>query len=256
MPLRDHAGAADEIEENTSFVQALARKASVGDEAALERLLGMGTKALYDVFAALPALEARRYLGSRLAALGPVAGREVRACHMASATNGKGARHHDEFTAGFFLALGEDGTAGLTVLGSGRNAAIAAAMADPRLAEPIRDWAQRLLQEQGMNALVPMVDALAAYPDDDGVRRAAEIALALGDGAIETLERRYLSARLLGRLLGTGGTRRRVVADILARTGLPAAVDALGRAAAREKDAALRVHYATAKARAEQGAES
>jgi len=46
--------------------------------------------------------------------------------------------------------------------------------------------------------------------------------------------------------------RRRACADILARTGLKSAADALGRAAAKEKDPDLRAHYAACKERADQ----
>jgi len=256
MPLRDCQDAADEIEESAGFIQSLARKAAIGDEAALERLVAMGTNTLYDVFAALPALEARRYLGARMAALGPEAGREVRACHSARAGNAKVVRPHDEFAVGFFLALGEDGAAGLTVLGPTRDAAIAGAMVDPRLDTALRDRAQDMLSEKGVEVLVPIVETIAAEGDGDGIRRAAEIAVAHGDAAVDALERRYLQAKLLGRLLGARTGRRRVAADVLARTGLPSAVDALGRAAAREKDPVLRTHYAAAKTRAEQGADA
>ncbi len=57
---------------------------------------------------------------------------------------------------------------------------------------------------------------------------------------------------LLGRLFrGAHGQRRRAAADILARTGLEAAKQALGRAAAKEKDPRLREHYTNAKQRAD-----
>jgi len=255
MPLSDRKEVADEIEESAGFVQSLARKAALGEEAAIQRLLEIGTNTLYDIYAGLPALEARRYLGARMAALGPDAGREVRACHSARSTGGKVVRPYDEFTVGFFLALGEDGAAGLTVLGRVRDAAVASAMADPRLEAEVRDRAQQLLSEKGVDVLVPIVEAIAASGDEDASRRAAEIALAHKDAAVAALERRYLQAKLLGRLLGAHTGRRRVAADILARTGLTSAADALGRAAAKEKDDALRSCYAAAKLRAQQGSQ-
>jgi len=253
MPLRDRQEAADEIEESAGFIQSLARKASLGDDASLARLLEMGTNTLYDIYAGLPALTARRYLGACMAKLGPDAGREVRACHSARSTNGKVVRPHDEFTVGFFLALGDDGAAGLTALGPAHDAAIAGAMVDARLDSDLRDRAQRILSELGVPVLIPIVEAIAAEGDDDAIRRAAEIAAAHADAAVDAMERRYLQAKLIGRLLGARTGRRRVAADILARTGLRSAAEALGRAAAREKDAALRNHYAAAKTRAEQG---
>ena len=81
-------------------------------------------------------------------------------------------------------------------------------------------------------------------------RRAATL-ICDSEGVAE-LERRYLQAKLLGKLFGARQGRRRAAADILAATRLPEAAAALGRAAAREKDDALRSHYAAAKSRAEQ----
>jgi len=253
MPLQSGKEAADEIEESTAFVQSLARRASLGEDAAITRLLGMGTNTLYDVFAGLPALEARRFLGARMSALGLEAGREVRACHSARAGTGKGVRPHDEFTVGFFLALGTDGEVGLTALGPVRDQAIAGAMADARLDSAVRDHAQALLSDRDVEVLSAVVDAIAAEGDEDALRRAAEIAADYGASAVDALDRRYLRSKLLGRLLGARAARRRVAADILARSGLPQAAEVLGRAAASEKDPALRTHYAAAKSRAEQG---
>jgi hypothetical protein len=84
------------------------------------------------------------------------------------------------------------------------------------------------------------------------VERTAALVRDVGAEAVELLDRRYLEGSLLRRLLGgQSGARRRAVADVLARCGVPAAAGALGRAAAREKDAALRAHYVKAKERAE-----
>jgi len=250
MPLANHAEAASEIEESAAYVQSLARKAAIGDEAALTRLLAMGTSALYDVFAGLPNMEARRYLGACMARLGPDAAREVLACHEARAAAGRGVRPHDEFAVGFFLALGDDGDQGLARLGGAREAALAGALADPRLAPELRDRALEHLRGSGSGIVPALVDAIATEGDADGARRAAELVRPHGVGAIE---KRYLQAKLLGRFLGAHVSRRRAAADILARTGLPEAADVLRRAAAREKDDALRSHYAAAQLRAEKG---
>jgi hypothetical protein len=97
---------------------------------------------------------------------------------------------------------------------------------------------------------VPLVEAVAA--SGDGADRAAALVRELGAEAVETLERRFLTGSLLSRILGgQRGSRRRAVADILAGTRLPAAAEILGRAAAREKDPAIRAHYLAAKQRAE-----
>ncbi|MHC4953711.1 MAG: tetratricopeptide repeat protein [Planctomycetota bacterium] len=253
MPLRDSGEAADEIEESAAFVQSLARKAALGDSAALERLLAMGANALYDVFAGLPAMEARRYLGACMAQLGAPAAREVRACHAARAGNGRAARAHDEFAVGFFLGMGEAGEEHFAALGPTRDAALAGALADARLDVALRDRAQKLLAAKGADALVALVEAVAAEGDDGATRRAAELVAAVGPDGVALLDRRYLQAKLLGRILGAHADRRRAAAAILGRTGMPEAAEALGRAAAREKDAVLRGHYATAKAQAESG---
>ena len=249
MPLANHAEAASEMEESAAYVQSLARKAAIGDEAALTRLLAMGTSALYDVFAGLPNMEARRYLGACMARLGADAAREVGACHDARAAAGRGVRPHDEFAVGFYLALGDE--QGLARLGGAREAALAGALADPRLAPALRDRAQENLRGSDSGIVPALVDAVATEGDADGARRAAELVRPHGVGVIE---KRYLQAKLLGRVWGAHASRRRAAADILARTGLPEAAEVLRRAAAREKDDALRSHYAAAQARAERGA--
>ena len=237
MPLQDHAGAAEELEESAAYVQALAQKASLGDEPALEKLLAIGPNALYDVFAGLAAIEARRYLGSRMGALGAEAAREIQACQSANP-----GRLQDEFAAGFYLAISD--SADLS------DAALAGALADPRLADDLRDRAQAMLARRRHTPLPELVDAVASSGDGDAARRAATL-ICDSEGVAE-LERRYLQAKLLGKLFGARQGRRRAAADILAATRLPEAAAALGRAAAREKDDALRSHYAAAKSRAEQ----
>ncbi len=242
-PLPDIRGAVDEVEETAAFVHALAFRASTGDEGALQRLLAKGPGALYEVFAALPGIEARRYLGARLAALGPVAAREVGECHRA--------RPHPDFAAAFYLALSDgDAESFLPSLGSAQEEAVAGAMADPRLPDAVRDRAQEHLRRRGLGALVPVVEAVAASADAGGIHRGASLVQSVGAAGVAELERRFLEARLLGRLFGARGSRRKAVADMLARSGLPAAAEALGRAAAREKDAELRAHYAAARDRA------
>jgi len=235
MPLADHAGAAEEIEESAAFVQSLAKRASLGDDEALARLLAIGPNAIYDVFAGLPAIEARRYLGARMAALGAEAAREVEACLAA-----RPGKPQEEFAAGFVLAVGAE-----TPLS---DAALAGALADPRLDPELRDRAQERLAKRPA-PLAALVDAVALHGDPEGARRAAEL-VKDGDGVAE-VERRYLRAKLLGKLFGARQGRRRAAADILAATRLPEAAEALGAAAAREKDDALRAHYAAAKSRAE-----
>jgi lipopolysaccharide biosynthesis regulator YciM len=236
MPLKDHAGAADELEESAAYVQALAQKASLGDEEALDKLLAVGPNALYEVFAGLQAIEARRYLGSRMAALGAEAAREVQACLTANP-----GRLQEEFAAGFYLALSDQADLSDT--------ALAGILADPRLDETLRDRAQALLARRRNTPIPALVDAVAASADPDAARRAAEL---ISRDHVGELERRYLQAKLLGKLFGARQGRRRAAADILAATRLPEAVAALQRAAAREKDEALRSHYTAAKARAEQ----
>ena len=256
MPLKNHQAAAEEIEESAAFIQSLARKAAIGDAEAQKRLLGLGTSALYDVFAGLEVMEGRRYLGACLASLGAEASREVGACHEARAGNGRGVRPHDEFAVGFYLALGEAGNEGIARLGGAREAALAGALADPRLDGDLRDRAQDLLRSSGTGVFVALVEAVATEGDEDGARRAAELVRAQGAEGVGILERRYLQAKLIGRLMGAQAPRRRAAADILARTGMPEAAEALGRAAAREKDDNLRGHYAAARARADKGAKS
>jgi tetratricopeptide (TPR) repeat protein len=251
MPIANFHEAVDEVEESAAFVQALARKAAAGDEAAVKRLLARGPAALYDVFAALPAIAERRYLGARLAQLGPQAALEVRQCHAArGGASGGGARPHDEFTAGFYLALpAADGEVFLRTLGEAHDSAVAGVLADPRVPEAARAAAAERLRGRG-GALVPLVEAVAA--SGDGAARAAAIVRDLGPEAVDAIERRFLTGSLLTRILGgQRGSRRRAVADILAATGLDAAAQVLARAAAREKDPALRAHYLAAKERAE-----
>ncbi len=245
-PLPDIRGAVDEVEETAAFVHALAFRASTGDEAAMTRLLEKGPGALYEVFAALPGIEARRYLGARLAALGAVAAREVGECNRA--------RPQPDFAAAFYLALGErDAESFLPSLGNAQDPAVAGALADPRLDDGVRDRALEVLRRRGPGVLGPVVEAVAASRDAGGLARGASLVRSFGDAAVSELERRFLEARLLGRLFGARGTRRRAVADMLARSGLPAAAEALGRAAAREKDGELRAHYAAARDRAATG---
>jgi len=256
MPVADFQATVEEVEESAAFLQTLARRAATGDEEALRRLLGRGAASLYDVFAALPSIEGRRYLGVRFAELGAPAAREVRQCHAARGGGvNSGVRPHDEFAAAFYLALGgEDADAFLPSLGQAHDGAVAGAMCDPRLPEAVRDRALERLRGRGEAALYPAVEAAAATGDAGGIDRAAALVRALGDDAVTALERRYLQGTLLGRLLGgRRGTRRRATADILARSGVASAAEVLARAAAREKDASLRAYYLKARERAEGG---
>jgi lipopolysaccharide biosynthesis regulator YciM len=251
MPIANFHEAVDEVEESAAFVQALARRAAAGDEAALKRLLERGAAALYDVFAALPGITERRSLGARLAQLGPQAALEVRQCHAARGGGSGGtARPHDEFTAAFYLALpAGDGEVFLRTLGEAHDSAVAGVLADPRVPFAVRDAAAARLRGRG-GALVPLVEAVAA--SGDGADRAAAIVRDLGPEGVDAIERRFLTGSLLTRILGgQRGSRRRAVADILAATKLDAAAQVLARAAAREKDPALRAHYLAAKERAE-----
>ncbi len=251
MPMANFHEAVDEVEESAAFVQALARKAAGGDEAAARRLLARGAPALYDVFAALPGIAERRSLGARLAELGPQAALEVRQCHAARGGGvGATARPHDEFTAAFYLALpASDAEVFLRTLGEAHDSAVAGVLADPRVPEAVRDAAEARLRGRG-GALVPLVEAVAS--SGDGAARAAAIVRDLGPEAVDAIERRFLTGSLLTRILGgQRGSRRRAVADILAGTHLDAAAQVLARAAAREKDPALRAHYLAAKERAE-----
>jgi len=217
MPLDDFREVVDEVEETSAYVQRLARKASTGDADALQRLLDAGPSVLYEVFTALPGIEARRYLGSCMAALGSETAREVRQCHAAR---------------------------GVQAGGGGVQAHVGG---------EVRDRACAFLRERGAHTLVAVVEALAASQDPSGIDRAATLVGAWGDAAGEAIEKRYLQATLLGRLFrGRRGFRRRAAADILARSGLKRASEALARAAAHEKDADLRAHYVRAKERAEQ----
>jgi tetratricopeptide (TPR) repeat protein len=254
-PLDGFDAAVDEVEGNAAFVQAAARKAALGDEEALGKLLGQGAGVLHDVFAALPAIEARRYLGERMAALGPPAAREVRECRAARARAawGGGVGPHDEFAAAFHLALGPpEADVGLAALGPALDAALAGCAADPRLSERVRDAALERLRARGIAALAPMI-AAAAAGDPGAIARAAALVRDLGAEGVDELERRFFTPTLLGRLFFRTGARRRAAADALARCGLPQAAAALARAAAREKDPELRAHYSAAKARAERG---
>jgi tetratricopeptide (TPR) repeat protein len=251
MPIANFHEAVDEVEESAAFVQALARRAAGGDEAAMRRLLGRGAPALYDVFAALPGIAERRALGARLAELGSAAALEVRQCHAARrGGSGVAARPHDEFAAAFYLALpAGDGEVFLRTLGEAHDGAVAGVLADPRVPEAVRDAAAARLAGRG-GALVPLVEAVAA--SGDGAARAAAIVRGLGPEAVDAIERRFLAGSILTRILGgQRGSMRRAVADILAGTGLPAAAEVLARAAAREKDPAVRAHYLAAKERAE-----
>jgi hypothetical protein len=113
----------------------------------------------------------------------------------------------------------------------------------------VRDAAASRLRGRG-GAVVPLVEAVAA--SGHGAERAAALVRELGGEGVDLLERRFLTGSLLTRILGgQKGSRRRAVADILAGTRLPAAAEALARAAAREKDPAIRAHYLAAKERAE-----
>ena len=255
MPVPEFKAALDDVEENAAYVQALAHKASTGDEEAVRRLLDRGTAVFFDVFGALPAIEARRYLGVRLGTLGASAAREVRQCHAVRSRLGATARPHDEFAAAYYLALPTgDAAAFLGSLGEAHDAAVAGVMADPRVPDPARDAARDRLGLRGAAAAVPVVEAVAASGDPGAVARAAELVRKGGDAAVDLLEKRYLQATLLGRLLRQAkGGRRRAAADILARTGQRSAVEALARAAAAEKDPKLRAHYVAAKGRATQG---
>jgi lipopolysaccharide biosynthesis regulator YciM len=257
MPVADFREAVDAVEENAAFVQGLAYRASTGDEDALRRLIELGPQVLYDIFPALRSIEARGYLGHRLAAIAAAGGggraaRIVRECHAARTQDTATARAHDEFAAAFYLTLPEgDQETCLTSLGAARDAALAVSMADPRLPDEVRDAAARWLDE---NALVPVIEAVAASGDFGGVERAARLVAEWGDAAVEALEKRYFQATLLGRLFrGRKGVRRRACADVLARTGLASAAAALGKAAAKEKDPELRAHYVACRERAEQG---
>jgi len=256
MPLDDFREVVDEVEETSAYVQRLARKASTGDADALQRLLDAGPSVLYEVFTALPGIEARRYLGSCMAALGSETAREVRQCHAARGVQagGGGVQAHDEFAAGYYLSLSSaDAESFLVSLGEARDGAVSGALADPRLGGEVRDRACAFLRERGAHTLVAVVEALAASQDPSGIDRAATLVGAWGDAAGEAIEKRYLQATLLGRLFrGRRGFRRRAAADILARSGLKRASEALARAAAHEKDADLRAHYVRAKERAEQ----
>ncbi|MHC4342563.1 MAG: tetratricopeptide repeat protein [Planctomycetota bacterium] len=250
-PLPGFRAAMAEVEGSSAYLQSLAHKASSGDEEAMKRLLDQGPSVIYEVFAALPHIEARRYLGSRMAALGREAAREVRQCHAVSMV-GTGC---DEFAAAYYLSLdAADADKLVPSLGPGRDAAVAGVLADPRLSDDVRDAAMRRLKERGYRALVPLVEAVAASGDFAGSERAAALVREWGEGARDQLERRYLQATLLGKIFrGARGDRRRAAADILSRSGLPGSGDALGRAAAREKDPDLRAHYVRAKERAEKG---
>ncbi len=256
MPISGFREAVDEVEESTAFLQTLARKGSLGDEDAMKSLLGRGPSVLYEVFAVLPGLEARRYLGERLAELGAPAARDVRECHAARATGsfGGGPRPHDEFAAAFYLALPpENHETFLSSLGLGHDQALAGVMADPRLSDAVRDAARDRLASRMPQVLVAVVEAVAASGDFGGVERAARLVRDLGRAGVEEMERRFLSATLLGKLFGPKGHRRKAAADILARTDLTEAADALGRAAAKEKDDGLRGHYLAARERAHKG---
>jgi lipopolysaccharide biosynthesis regulator YciM len=252
-PLPEIREVVDEVHESPAFLQRLTRKAAAGDEAALRSLIERGTKVLFEVFAALPAIDARRYLGQELAALGEDATREVRACHAAQ--GGRGAldawreaiRPHDEFAAGFFLRLGGEAADGFFAeLGGLQDPALAGAMADPGLDDKVRDTALERLGRRGLSCAVSVVRAVAASGDAGALDRAADLFKELGADVVRQIEGRYFSKRLLGRLFRGRGTRQRAAADILARTGLAEAGAALHKAAATERDPALRGHYSAA----------
>ena len=245
MPLTGFREAIDEVEGSSAYFQRLARKASDGDGDALQKLVERGTASLYEVFAALPGIAQRRFLGMKMAeSLGAAAAIEVQQCHAARRD-----RPQDEFAAAYYLTL-KDPDAFLTSLEAARDTAVAGVMADPRLEDAIRDAAITTLKTRGEAALVPSVDAAADSGDLGAIERAAQ--LVTDNAAVALIGKRYLQANLLGRLFrGAHGARRRAAADILARTGLDAAKQALGRAAAKEKDSKLREHYLRAKERAE-----
>jgi len=257
MPMSGFREVVDEVEETSAYVQALARKAAVGNSDALEKLCARGTNALYEIFAALPGIEARRYLGEAMAQLGPAAAREVQQCHSAQLASGTlpdrgGARPADEFAAGFYLALPKDDhDAFLGSLGEHHDAAVAGAMADPRLREGTRDAARARLQSRVPAVLGIVIEAVGLSGDPGGVERAARLVHDGGRAAVDEIEKRFFRVRLLGRLFGgKKGARRRAAADVLARCGVSAARETLGRVAANEKDDALRAHYIAAKERA------
>ncbi|MEE8104870.1 MAG: tetratricopeptide repeat protein [Planctomycetota bacterium] len=254
MPMSGFREVVDEVEETSAYVQALARKAALGNSDALEKLCARGTNALYEVFAALPGIEARRYLGEAMAQLGPAAAREVQQCHSAQRASGTrgGGSPADEFAAAFYLALGKDDhDAFLGSIGENHDAAVAGAMADPRLSETVRDAAMSRLQPRVPAVLGAVIEAVGLSGDAGGVERAARLVNAGGRAAVDEIEKRFFRVKLLGRLFGgKTGSRRRAAADVLARCGLSAARETLGRVAANEKDDALRAHYVAARERA------
>jgi len=248
-PVSGFRDAVDEVEENAAFVQALARKASEGDDVAVERLVGVGPSAVYEIFAVLPSVQNARLLGQRFAAVGAAALAEVRRCHGARAGSMLGpGRPADEFVAAMYVTLEE----APDLLGRERDRALAALVADPALDAAVRDRARDFLSPRGMRALAPLVESIAATEDPGGVARAAELVGAWGAAAVADIEKTYLQSSLLGRLFkGKTGARRRVCASMLAASGVAEAAATLGRAAASEKDSALRDHYLKAKERAE-----
>ena len=249
MPLRDFQEAVSEVEGSSAFLHKLARDAAMGDAAALDALARRGPEVLYEVFAVLPAIESPACLGARMAErLGPEAAREVARCRAA-----RGMRPDNEFAAAYYLALGDaDAEAFLPSIGAGRDSAVAVVLADPRVPDGARDRAELTLREWGPRVLAGVVDAVAATQDPGGIDRAAALVRQWGADAVDQLERNYLQPSLIGKLLRGKGARRRAVADILARSGLSQAKDALGRAAAQEKDETLRAHFTAAKRRAEE----
>ncbi len=250
-PVTDLREALDEVEENAAFVQGLAHKASAGDETALDRLLELGAAAIYDLYPALSSLDGRRLLGARFAELGDAAVRAVRECQEARHGALIGGRVADEFAAAFYLALPDGaGASDLANLGSTHDGVVAAVLADPRVDAATRDAALERLRPRGADSVAPVVDALAGTVDGSGLDRAAALVREFGASAVAAIEKRYFQSSLLGLRRARKGARR-TAADVLARSGLPAAAELLGRTAAKEKDDALRAHYVACRERAE-----
>ena len=261
-PLPDIRTAVDQVEEGPAFLQRQARLAAAGDAAALRSLTEHGTRVLFEVFAALPSVQQRRYLGQELAVLGEPATREVRACHSAAGRRALDvlrdtASPQDEFCAGFFLRLGgkpaDDFFAALGVV---QDPALAGVMCDGRLLDEVRDVALERLKRRGLSCAAAVVRAQAWSRDEGGLERAAALFRELGPEAVHQVESRWLGRSFLGRLFRGSGKRQKAAASILARTGLPQVEGVLQRAAASEKDERLRSHYAQCLERARQGGAS
>ncbi|MHC4960266.1 MAG: tetratricopeptide repeat protein [Planctomycetota bacterium] len=243
-PMADFRETMDELDGSPAFLQALAHKASLGDEEAGRKLIERGIAALPEVFAALPLLEARRALAVTLAELGEAAVPEVRRFHFERAAALR-PQAYDDFAAAFYLAAAGDAAAPyLATLHGGRDRAVAGVMADPRVPDSVREAALGLLTSWGEQALFAAVEAAALSGDPAALGYTAKL---VKDGDdVARLEKRYLQATLLGRLFGKAR-------GVRPRSGLRQASEALGRAAGREKDPALRAHYTAARERADQG---